>query len=77
MHARAWDMSFAFRIRALADASAALGIMSGRVVANACHLGTNRLWIWELAASKGVKYESARGVRIPSDLVARSYPTAT
>lgn len=70
------DMNMELRVRILADASVALGIVSRRGVGKIRHLDINCLWIQKVSARKRATFEKVKGSENPADLVIKDLPRA-
>ena len=73
IHSIAKDMNIEVNIVVMADAPAALGIISRRGICKVRHLNTNSRWIQEKAAKKQVTYDKASGIISPADLMTKEF----
>ena len=60
----------------MADASAALGIISRKGLGKVRHLDINHLWIQQAAAQRRIKYENVAGTSNPTDLMTKELAAA-
>ena len=65
------DLGSNVDVRAIADVSAALGIIARRHVGNVRHLNTSHLWIQEVSVNKRAVLEKVAGTNNPADLMTK------